>query len=181
MKILLTFTTNCFFGNIDRWVKNYGDEEVLCGTTLDKLHIDNCTISSFFSELESGENPFYISGASAIIERRPELHDMVDNERMRSIEPGPRRATQIFMGVTGMGSDLHCALGLNMFRQMVGRKKWWFIPPSQTPFLKPSINQNAFSAHTRTFVGAYAPPSPWLSRIVRYTTVLTPGDALVSI
>jgi hypothetical protein len=39
---------------------------------------------------------------------------MIDNEAIRSIEPGKRTATQIFMGVTDMGSDIHCAIAINV-------------------------------------------------------------------
>lgn len=85
------------------------------------------------------------------------------------------------MGQKDMGSDIHCAIGVNIFRQMAGVKKWWFIPPSQTPYLKPSINVNGFSAHTNTMVGKDGEPeSPWLSKVVRYTAVLHPGDVLIN-
>ena len=69
----------------------------------------------------------------------------------------------------------------NSFRQVTGRKKWWFIPPDQTIYLKPSINVNGFSAHTKTQVGKGGmQPSPWLSKVVRYTSTLNPGDVLVN-
>lgn len=62
-----------------------------------------------------------------------------------------------------------------------GQKKWWFFPPSQTPYLKPSINVNGFSAHTRTYVGKKDMPlSPWLNKLERYTTIVNPGDVLVN-
>ena len=98
--------------------------------------MENCTTASFFHEIESGK-PFYVSGASAIFERHPELHDMIDNEHIRSIgrnifynkkyhgfakyikltysEPDFRTATQMFMGIPQMGSDIHSAIGINMF------------------------------------------------------------------
>lgn len=64
---------------------------------------------------------------------------------------------------------------------IVGRKKWWFIPTHQTPFLIPSINANAFSAHTNTKVGkGDEVESPWLKKVIRYTAVLGPGDVLVN-
>lgn len=54
------------------------------------------------------------------------------------------------------------------FRQIVGSKKWWFIPPSQTPFIKPSINVNGFSAHTHTLVGKNGEQeSPWMKKLER--------------
>ena len=64
---------------------------------------------------------------------------------------------------------------------MVGRKKWWFIPPSQTAYLKPSINVNGISAHTHTMVGKMGESeSPWLNKVERYTAVLNPGDVLIN-
>eukprot|EP01035_Chromulina_nebulosa_P024835 gene24835-32347_t len=106
---------------------------------------------------------------------------MIDNEQIRSIEPGFRTATQVFMGVPTMGSDIHAAMGINIFRQIIGEKKWWFIPPSQTAYLKPSINVNGFSAHTHTLVGKEGgTPSPWMTKLERYTSVLHPGDVLIN-
>jgi hypothetical protein len=67
------------------------------------------------------------------------------------------------------------------FRMITGQKKWWFIPVSQTAYLKPSINIQGFSAHTKTLVGkGGAKASPWLNKVERYTTVLGPGDVLVN-
>ena len=93
------------------WLERYADEELLCGTLSNV--VEDCTVASFFREIEAG-NPFYISGASAIFDKHPELHSMIDNEQIVSIEPGQRRATQIFMGTPRMGSDIHSALGVNV-------------------------------------------------------------------
>ncbi|CAE7553260.1 unnamed protein product, partial [Symbiodinium microadriaticum] len=91
---------------------------------------------------------------------------MVEDDRLKILEPGPRVSTQMFMGLPDMGSDIHCAIGINIFRQVVGSKKWWFLPPSQTPFLKPSINVNGFSAHTHTLVGKNGETeSPWMKKL----------------
>jgi hypothetical protein len=160
------------------WLDNYNQEEVLCGTFAQVM--ENCTIGRFFSELEAG-HPFYISGASVIFDKHAELHDMIDNEGIRNAEPGPRTATQIFMGVPGMGSDMHAAIGVNIFRQVVGHKRWWFMPTSQTPYLKPSINVNGFSAHTHTMVGKMGEEvSPWFNKLERYTVDMHPGDVLIN-
>lgn len=93
------------------WVDKYGSEELLCGTFSNV--IDNCTVASFFNALKENR-PFYVTGASIIFERHPELHDMIDNSAIRAMEPGVRTATQVFMGVPGSGSDIHCAMGVNM-------------------------------------------------------------------
>jgi hypothetical protein len=67
------------------------------------------------------------------------------------------------------------------YRQIVGRKKWWFLPVYQTSYLKPSMNLNGFSAHTRTLIGKDGQsPSPWLKKLVRYTITMNPGDVLIN-
>ena len=64
---------------------------------------------------------------------------------------------------------------------MTGQKKWWTIPPSQTPYLKPSINLAGFSAFTHTLVGKDGKQvSPWMSKIERYTAIVNPGDVLIN-
>lgn len=160
------------------WRENYGNEQILCGS-FDNVR-PSCTINDFFDEVETGK-PFYITGASKIFTRNPELAQMVEHEKIPPFEPGRRVSTQIFMGMPDMGSDIHSAMGVNLFRQISGRKKWWFIPPSQTAFLKASFNVNGFSSHTQTKIGKNGDkPSPWLSKVVRYTTVLQPGDLLIN-
>jgi hypothetical protein len=100
------------WGKADWWVKNYGDEELLCGT-LNEVEGDECTVRGFFKSLKAGR-PFYVSGASSIFEKHPELYDMVDNEATRAMEPGFRAAVQILMGLPAMGSDIHTAIGVNV-------------------------------------------------------------------
>lgn len=166
------------WGNIDYWIDNFGDEELLCGTLSEV--VEDCTVRGFFNALKNG-NPFYVSGASTIFEKYPILHDMIDNQAIRDIEPGKRTASQIFMGLPDMGSDIHCAIGVNLFRQVTGSKEWWFIPPSQTAYLKPSINVNGFSSHTQTLVGKGGmEKSPWFNKLERYYSTLNPGDVLVN-
>lgn len=162
----------------DWWVENYKEEPILCGT-LDTVR-DQCTIGDFFQEIKNG-NPFYISGASKIFTKNKALADMIEDERLQKIEPSERVSTQLFMGLKDMGSDIHCAIGVNIFRQISGRKRWWFIPPSQTAYLKPSININGFSAHTHTMVGKDGGAmSPWFNKLERYGAWLEPGDVLIN-
>jgi hypothetical protein len=66
------------------------------------------------------------------------------------------------------------------FRQVVGQKKWWFVPPSETPYLKPAINVNGFSAYTLTKIGKNDDQSPWFTKLRRYTSTLNPGDCLIN-
>lgn len=170
------------WGNLEWWMERYPNEEVLCsqkGPYLAK-QVDNCTFSRFFEQLKT-EDPFYIVGATTIFENHPELHDMVNNDNIDQIEPGKRIATQMFMGLPGQGTDIHCAAGVNIFRQVAGSKKWWFVPPTQTKYLKPSLNANGFSAFSHTLVGKDGKiESPWLKKLERYTTTVHPGDVLIN-
>lgn len=95
----------------DWWIKNYGEEELLCGTF--SQVVEDCTVRGFFQALKDGK-PFYVSGASIIFEKHPELRAMIDCPGIEAIEPEFRTATQIFMGPPGMGSDIHAAIGVNV-------------------------------------------------------------------
>ncbi len=95
----------------DWWIERYGEEELLCGT-LGQV-VEDCTVKGFFQAFKDGK-PFYISGASKIFDRHTELHPMIDNDLIRSLEPANRTATQVFIGFAGMGSDIHSAIGVNM-------------------------------------------------------------------
>ena len=85
---------------------------VICNP-LSEVEGNECTIRGFFKSAEAGR-PFYVSGASQIFENHPELHDMIDNEAIRAMEPAGRMATQVFMGHPGSGSDIHSAIGVNV-------------------------------------------------------------------
>jgi len=162
------------WGDKDWWLENYPDNKVLCGY-VDRTEKDPfCTVREFFEGIEKGE-PFYISGGSSIFDKNPELRDMIESDFVHdNIEMNNDRvATQVFMGLPDMGSDLHNAIGCNVFRQIAGRKKWWFIPPSWTAYVFPSININGFSSHTKTLIGKGGDnPSPWLGKLLRYTAEL---------
>jgi hypothetical protein len=170
------------WGDAEWWNTNYPDEPVLCSEKGPYLSItvDNCTISKWFKQLKTS-NPYYITGMTDIFDRHPILHDHVNNAGINEIEPGKRISTQAFLGLPGHGSDIHCAAGVNIFRMVTGTKKWWFIPPSQTAYIKPSINLNGFSAFTHTLVGKEGKEvSPWMTKLERYTVVVQPGDVLIN-
>lgn len=95
----------------DWWIDNYGDEELLCDFVTEK--IEDCSVRGFYNGLKNGK-PFYVSGAAGIFDKHPELAEMLDDEAIRRVEPPNRVFTQIFMGHPGTGSDIHCALGINV-------------------------------------------------------------------
>lgn len=170
------------WNNASWWASEYGDEEVLCKyvNQISDGDAPSCTVKSSFGSPD-GSNRMYISGESRLFIRRPELQNMIESEKVDAIAPGRAVFTQLFMGYSDMGSDVHAAVGCNLFRQIVGRKKWWLIPVSQTPYVYPSLNPNGFSAHSKTKIGkGNEEPSPFLKKIQRYTVTLEPGDLLLN-
>lgn len=127
----------------------------------------------------------YISGSAAIFARRPELAAMVETPLSRAVTPNTAGATpvfyQLFLGHAGQGATVHCAMTVNLFRQISGRKKWYFLPPSQTPYLRAKIFTNGYAATSHTLQPLRdAPGSPWFGRLERYTATLEPGDLMIN-
>eukprot|EP00603_Paraphysomonas_imperforata_P007310 CAMPEP_0114425326 /NCGR_PEP_ID=MMETSP0103-20121206/7175_1 /TAXON_ID=37642 ORGANISM="Paraphysomonas imperforata, Strain PA2" /NCGR_SAMPLE_ID=MMETSP0103 /ASSEMBLY_ACC=CAM_ASM_000201 /LENGTH=344 /DNA_ID=CAMNT_0001594153 /DNA_START=48 /DNA_END=1082 /DNA_ORIENTATION=+ len=168
------------WNNISWWVENYGDEEVICKYVESGTDEKKCTIKEALSPDDPSKR-MYVSGEARMFMRRPELAEMVKSELLEKSAPGEAVFTQLFMGYKSMGSDMHSALGCNLFRQIVGSKKWWLVPTSQTALVYPSLNPNGFSAHTSTFIGkGDDEASPWLNKLKRWEVVLKPGDVLLN-
>lgn len=168
------------WNNISWWIENYGDEEVICKYVESGADEKKCTIADALSP-EDPSKRLYVSGEARLFMRRPELTNMIESDMLEEASPGNRVFTQLFMGYKDMGSDIHAAMGVNLFRQIIGKKKWWLVPPSETPLVYPSLNPNGFSAHTKTQIGkGNDSPSPWLSKLKRWEVVLNPGDVLLN-
>lgn len=168
------------WNNISWWVENYGDEEVICKYVESGTDEKKCTIKEALSPDDPSKR-LYVSGEARLFMRRPELAEMVKTDLMTQAAPGIPIFTQVFLGYKGMGSDMHAAMGCNIFRQIVGQKKWWLVPMSETALVYPSLNPNGFSAHTLTTIGkGEETASPWLAKLNRWEVTLNPGDILLN-
>lgn len=166
--------------NISWWIENYGDEEVICKYVETGADEKSCSLKEALSPDDPSKR-LYVSGEARMFMRRPELAEMVKNDVMEQAAPGKAVFTQLFLGYKGMGSDMHAAMGCNIFRQIVGRKKWWLVPMSQTAYVYPSLNPNGFSAHALTFIGkGDQEQAPWLVKLDRWEVTLNPGDVLLN-
>lgn len=168
------------WNNISWWIENYGDEEVICKYVETGTEEKKCTVAEALSP-EDPSKRLYVSGEARMFMRRPELAEMVKTNLLEQASPGKPLFTQLFLGYKGMGSDMHAAMGCNIFRQIVGSKKWWMVPMSQSALVYPSLNPNGFSAHTLTTIGkGDETQSPWLNKVVRWEAILNPGDVLLN-
>ncbi|MCB9755141.1 MAG: cupin-like domain-containing protein [Myxococcales bacterium] len=165
------------WGDPQWWLDRYPDAELLCSSAGE---------SRMLPVREALARPeVYVAGATTVFQHHPELKDMVETELTRAITPDRpgRRASfyQLFLGRSNQGTTVHCAMGINLFRQIAGRKRWYFIPPSQTPFLRAKVYANGYSATSRTIQPHEGDPgSPWFDRLLRYTAILEPGDLLIN-
>lgn len=92
------------------WEEKYGNEEILCGSQ-HKVR-ENCTISTFFDDVANGDAA-YVAGDSEIFNRHPDLLAMVNNDKFGWV-PEINFFNQLYMGMGGMGTDIHCAGGINV-------------------------------------------------------------------
>jgi hypothetical protein len=170
------------WGNSSWWLNNYPDEPVLCKNVELPYAVGDVPGCTIGKSVGNTTKTLYVAGESKIFIRNPELEAMMHSDLLDSVAPGEKVFSQLFMGYPHSGSDVHSAMGCNMFRQISGRKKWWLIPISQTPYILGSINKNGFSAHSMTRVGKGKDeePSPYLSKVLRYTVTLNPGDVLLN-
>ena len=167
------------WNSVNWWLDNYGNESVLC-KYVEKGGVDktNCTIHEVLNS--KSDNKLYIAGENKLLNNH-ELQKMVEFPVLDRIAPGPAIFKQLYMGFEGMGSDVHGAMGLTIFTQIVGEKKWWLFPVSQTPYLLPALNKNGFSIGSQTKIGKGSDTiSPWVSKLERYVVTLQPGDVLLS-
>jgi hypothetical protein len=176
------------WSSIQWWVDNYGDEEVIT-KPVGRVYGGG---NKFFASIkewaekakEDGVN-YYIAGASSIFKRRPELAEMIDSPLTRNCSPNVGEDPinlQLFMGTSGSGSPIHAGFGTNLFRMIVGHKRWWFIPTSETAWLMPSMTANGFSMHSAVRMAPIGGnvTDPIVKRLVRYTALLEPGDLLIN-
>jgi hypothetical protein len=169
------------------WIEHYGDEEVMCKPTDRTYNSDQrpfYTLKEWWRRTDAGEK-IYISGTSSIFRRRPELGEMINHPILNDMAPvlGDKPfATQIFMGQAGTGSPIHNAIAVNVFRQIVGRKRWWFIPTSETAYVRPCITALGYSYHSHLNIAPIRGnvSDPIVNKLERYTAVLEPGDVVMN-
>ena len=49
---------------------------------------------------------------------------------------------QLFMGGAGTSTQMHCAIGSNLFIQIYGRKQWWIYSNKNSPLLEPIVDRS---------------------------------------
>jgi len=100
----------------------------------------------------------------------------LDTPAMRRAISGTIANGQLFIGGAAVGSNFHCGKYANLFVQILGRKRWCFVPPRETLYLRAQAGQiempYAFLMHSvRENPDVHA-------RLDRRCVVLEPGDVV---
>lgn len=171
------------------WLTNWRSEEVLA---YGSKAVEFTSVGDFIGAVQKNMTPSaYIGSASSVFTRNPALEKMADSPMSDRIEAtlpvpeGKRSIAQLFMGVPGMTTQPHCDLGANVFRQVVGSKRWFWSPQSQSPLMWPKLEETGLVSASNTHITVSAPhgdkeESRWFRKAERYTALVNAGDVVIS-
>lgn len=125
-----------------------------------------------------------IVASSKVFHDNPKLRKQLESpieEHLVGPNGEPIIANQFFM-TPGGRTWFHCAIGNNVFRQVVGQKRWTVIDPK-----KYSLHLCPVPVITGTSVTSCLENGPstdereeWITHIPRFSALLNPGDILVN-
>mgnify|MGYP003325795925 CR=1 FL=1 len=114
-----------------------------------------------------------------ILDQHPELLKDLDVDWLMSAANNGAKEVkhQLFMGGAGTSTQMHCAIGSNLFIQIHGRKQWWIYSNKNSPLLEPVVDRSVFfrsQANGEKPEGNFKKADGW-------TVILEPGDVLLGI
>ena len=86
-----------------------------------------------------------------------------------------KNCSQLFFGPKGTGTTLHCAMKSNFFFNIKGRKKWTFIDPKYSKYMKGALSDSALFVVSKL---DYFKNKSILDKIPKYEIILEEGDVL---
>lgn len=156
----------------DQVLKKFGEEEVI----LTKKELDG-----YQGKLKEVDNPqVYLHNSEKLFNKYPALRDLFQYERLEPYLKMKVGYEQMFVGRKGTGSPFHNASVYNMFYQINGTKKWWFIDPYDTILGYPlAICGRAAGFLFCLWPGEYNEEAfPLFKYCPMYQAELQPGDVL---
>lgn len=179
----------------DQLVANHGDKEVLCirpdnvtgkkaeSNLSQNIENKSTTLKEFLTS-EEFEN-YYINNFYGLFDNEDFLKYGKGKE-LEELIGKPNVLSQWFVARrNNTGSTLHCAPPDNMFLNVKGRKEWYFIHPSYTPIMEPSMAKYGvycISDLEETFEGDFyenlVKKYPHMKHVPVYKTTLEEGDML---
>lgn len=115
----------------DTVLERFGEEDVF----LTKKELDG-----YPGKLKEVNNPkVYLHNSECLFNKYPEMRDLFQYDRLEEFLKMKVGYEQMFVGRQGTGTPFHNAAVYNMFYQIDGTKKWWFIDPYDTYLAYPIV------------------------------------------
>jgi len=133
------------------------------------------SLSEFVEAMNNGGKDY--ARLLPILDQHPELLKDLDVDWLMSAANNRAKGSikhQLFMGGAGTSTQMHCAIGSNLFIQIHGRKQWWIYSNKNSPILNPLVDRSVFfrsQASGEKPEGNFKKADGW-------TVILEPGDVL---
>ncbi|MEE3097606.1 MAG: cupin-like domain-containing protein, partial [Bacteroidota bacterium] len=103
------------------------------------------SLFEFVESMKSGSMDY--ARLLPILDQHPELLNDMGVEWLKSASNNRAKGSikhQLFMGGPRTSTQMHCAIGSNLFIQIYGRKKWWIYSNKYSPLLEPIVDRSVF-------------------------------------
>jgi hypothetical protein len=153
-------------------LKKYGEEDVF----LTRRELDG--YPGKLKEVEN--NQVYLHNSEKLFNKYPDIRKLFQYKRLEPYLHQKVGYEQLFVGREGTGSPFHNAAVFNMFYQIDGQKKWWFVDPYDTYLAYPLV----MFGRAAGVIGCLWPIDynkeafPLFKYCPVYAAVLNPGDVL---
>ena len=145
---------------------------------LNQVEMSTMKFSEFAERMQAGE-ALYLNNSSAVFDDNKRLRKdlMIGDITRLFTKRKPKPTAQIFIGIQGTRTDLHCAMAPNLFYNSYGKKNWVFIAPKDTHFLRSNLSRSGVYATSDYSIYADTLPEHF-DAIEVFEATLQPGDVL---
>ena len=179
-----------YLGKRETWKTTYAKEDdwMICSDNAFRNYF-KCSPKDIIEDYNknSTARPDMLRGQAShfILYNNPDMMEALSTPLSEFMPLGNAAASknpieEMFFAIEGTRTPLHGAMGLNLFKQVAGVKKWTLIAPEHA-FIAGMVNneknQGTTLRATRGLV--LYQDDEWLSIVPRVDTILQPGDVLM--
>jgi Cupin-like domain len=178
--------------------EKYGHENVpsrINATTTTDYRSADLTMAQLVDDMLS-DGEFHGTGFEAVLNNNPELRDDLHVPRLEPYAVPPSRrggllhpvmgrvfSTQMFMAAPRATTGWHCAAPTNLFAMIYGKKHWYLVHPSYTPWMHTVIRNDTFYFlslldHRKTDEQVAAEGYRLYPYVPKYEAIVDAGDML---
>ncbi len=161
----------------DKILEKFGEENVLLADD------SRTSVQGQIRKLKDvTQKGVYLNNSEVLFNKYPELWEALETHRLEPYIEKKSMFAQLFMGCKGTGTRIHSAHVWNFFHMIDGKKKWYFIDPTDWYYLYPMY----FGGINNGFHIAFYPDEfdekylPAVKYCPYYTVELEPGDVMLN-